>query len=213
MKNIGIALAVLTATVSAYGQGQVSFNNRVTTATPALFAPIYGVNPAAPAVRLSGNATTNGGSVNYTGVPLLVGAGFSASLWEGAAGAADGSAFEQIGANVTFNTATTLPGIFRSGGNVNTKNTTPATPSAFQVRAWDNRGGTITSWADALASSQAGVSGAGASDVFTMNIGGGALTPPALAGLRSFNLTIVPEPSLIALGALGFGALLLRRRK
>ena len=34
-----------------------------------------------------------------------------------------------------------------------------------------------------------------------------------LTGLQSFGLYVVPEPSIIALGALGLGALVLRRRK
>jgi hypothetical protein len=42
---------------------------------------------------------------------------------------------------------------------------------------------------------------------------GMSFTIPQTTGIRSFQLTVVPEPSLIALGALGLGALLLRRRK
>lgn len=208
MKTIGIALAALTMTVSAFGQGQINFNNRV---TGAVFAPIYGVNPAAPAVRISGNANTNGGTANYTGVPLLVGSGFTASLWEGNQGS-EATTFEQVGVNLGFSTSATLPGIVRLGGAVTSKHGV-GEPAAYQVRAWDNKGGTITTWAAALAASQRGETGAGFSDVIGVTL----TTPPDatrnLLGLQSFNLTIVPEPSLIALGALGFGALLLRRRK
>lgn len=211
MKKTGIILAALTLTVSAFGQGSVNFNNRIVGAG-AFVTPIYGVNPAAPAVRISGNSTANGGTANYTGVPLLQGTGFTAGLWEGTAGATDMNTFTKIGASSTFRTATTLGGVINNPVVVATA-AESGTPASFQVRAWDNKGGTITTWADALAASQRGESGAGFSDIFTMNVGGGALTPPNLTGLRSFNLTIVPEPSLIALGALGFGALLLRRRK
>lgn len=211
MKKTGIILAALTLTVSAFGQGQVNFNNRIT-GVGAFVAPIYGVNPAAPTVRIAGNSTANGGTANYTGVPLLQGSGFSAALWEGPADSATGLDFTQISAITGFRTATTLGGIIQTPAVVNTA-TASGSRAAFQVRAWDNKGGTIANWADALAAGQRGETATGFSDTFSMTVGGGSSPAPNITGLRSFNLTIVPEPSLIALGALGFGALLLRRRK
>jgi hypothetical protein len=73
--------------------------------------------------------------------------------------------------------------------------------------------GTVTSWAQVMAAGGA-IAGA-ASDAFEVGpLGGGVISPPQTVGLRSFQLTqAVPEPSLIALGALGLGGLLLRRRK
>jgi hypothetical protein len=93
--------------------------------------------------------------------------------------------------------------------------TVPNDPGTLEVhvqfRAWDNRGGMVTSWAQVLAAGGA-IAGA-ASDVFTVGPLGGVITAPQTQGLRSFQLTAVPEPSLIALGALCLGTLLLRRRK
>ena len=49
--------------------------------------------------------------------------------------------------------------------------------------------------------------------VITVVLAFGVGTPLQTDGIRSFQLTQVPEPSLLALGALGLGALLLRRRR
>jgi len=92
--------------------------------------------------------------------------------------------------------------------------TDPSQRATFQMRVWDNKGGTILTWDQALTSGTA----LGSSDLFTVpfSLGGTAVppNPPVnLQGLQSFQLT-VPEPSVIALGVLGAGCLfLLRRRK
>jgi len=82
----------------------------------------------------------------------------------------------------------------------------------FQVRAWDNASGTITSYSAATTK--------GASLIWqlpaTAPLGDPAASPPrpppGLQGMTSFNL-VVPEPTAFALLALGAGALLIRRRK
>jgi hypothetical protein len=52
----------------------------------------------------------------------------------------------------------------------------------------------------------------GSSEAITVsNLGGGTITPPNLVGLQGFSL--IPEPSTIALGVLGVGALLFMRRR
>lgn len=212
MKKIGILITTLSlVAVGAFGQGAVQFQNRITAS--GVFVPIYGVNPAAPGTRLSGNATTNGGAVNYAGVPLLTGTGFTASLWGAASATTDPDQFTQL-STAPFQTATTLPGIIRG------PTTHPAVPwvagpangsGNFQVRVWDNMGGTVATWAAALARSD--VAHGHSEVLLSVPVISAPNTPTGLVGLTSFNLTIVPEPSVIALGALGLGALLLRRRK
>jgi len=54
----------------------------------------------------------------------------------------------------------------------------------------------------------------GASQNFSVTLGGGTLPPALMTGLNGgFQLVNVPEPSTIALGIIGLGALLIRRRK
>jgi hypothetical protein len=49
---------------------------------------------------------------------------------------------------------------------------------------------------------------------FTATLGGGTTVPPNLAlGTSPLSVSIVPEPATLALGALGFGALLVMRRR
>jgi len=74
----------------------------------------------------------------------------------------------------------------------------------FVVRAWQTSFG---SYDAALGKAS------GESPQFTANVGGGTLPPSNLTTLKAFQVTIVPEPSIIALGVLGASALLLRRRK
>lgn len=226
MKRLLVPIAFCALVVAVHGQAYVNFNNR--TLAPSdpgqsrVIAPVYGVNPLNPTGRLSGNATTNGGSTDYTGVPMLFGAGFTASLW--AAPVPQGlqpqvvvpPAFELLG-TTTFRTMATLGGFW---SNTNATLLVPFVnqvnqPVLFQVRVWDNAGGTLSTWASALAS---GNTALGYSDVITVTTHfdpGFPLPPVDLFGLQSFNLSVVPEPSLLAFGLLTsvLGAAIWRSRK
>jgi len=218
-KNTIIAALLLACAVGAFGQGQIVFSTRAGN-TPAntVFAPVYGVIPTSPGTQFRGQATTNGGTINYTGAPLLTGTGFTAALFGGLSTAV-GS--DERSPSLAF----VATAVFRPVGNlaghvVPPAGAAPGVPgvlgdstdrATFQLRAWDNQGGTITSWAAAMANPSLAQ---GSSALFTVPapLGGGAAAPPNLLGLTSFNL-VVPEPGVIALGVLGLGALLLRRRK
>jgi len=216
-KNTIIAALLLACAVGAFGQGQIVFSTRAgNTPETTVFAPIYGVIPTSPGTQFRGQASTNGGSVNYTGAPLLSGTGFTAALFGGLAPITD---------ERSPNLALVATAIFRpvgtlSGHVIPPTGAAPGVPgvvggttdrATFQLRAWDNRGGTIGTWADAMANPSIAQ---GSSALFTVPqpLGAGPVTPPNLLGLTSFNL-VVPEPGVIALGVLGLGALLLRRRK
>jgi hypothetical protein len=225
MKKQLLIAASLAVAVGAFAQGSVNFQNRVTGggggAQGGIIAPIYGMQVGDPLRELHGNTATGFpvGSQTYTG-PLLAGTGFTVQLW-GGPGTENNPDNLQLGttpggtATTTFRTGTgagfvvaladavVIPGAPAGAGN----------RANLQVRAWDNLGGTITTWAAVMAAQ--GVVPHGDSGIFSPNfdLGGAATLPPNLIGLTSFNLHIVPEPSVIALGVLGLGALLFRRRK
>lgn len=210
MKRIGIVLTTLALAASAFGQGQIQFQNRSTSL--GIFAPIYGVDPASPNTQRTGNHSTNGGAVNYGAAPLLLGTGWTAALY-GDASATDPNTFSLL-ATATFNTATTLLGIIRGPTTAPTVPWVPGPANGsgnFEIRVWDSSTG-VNSWAGVLANPN--IARGRSATLLNVPVVAAPTTPGGLTGLTSFNLFIpVPEPSLIALGALGLGALLLRRRK
>jgi hypothetical protein len=81
----------------------------------------------------------------------------------------------------------------------------PGANGTFVVRAWQTSAGSFD------ASKAAG--NFGESAPFTVAVGGGTLPPANLTTLQAFTVTVVPEPSVIALGLVGAAAFLIRRRK
>jgi len=215
MKNLAVIAIASLISASAFGQGQINFNNRV---VGVVVAPVYGVNPASPTVRLSGNATTNGGSVNYSGIPLVAGTNYSAQIFYGPAGTTDPLTMQATdpSTQVPFRSTAATGGFIQNQAAAVTLNGIDfGQTAAIQMRVWDNRGGTINSWAQSQSARLSDPTLAtGMSDIFQVAMSANAsIPPPNMVGLTSFNLTVVPEPSVIALGALALGALLLRRRK
>jgi hypothetical protein len=214
MKKSLLMLATLAVTASVFGQGQVIFNNRVTTGTLGnVLSPIFGPDPANPTLsKVGGTPTGNPSGTTTYGGPGLVGTGFSAALFfaAGDTGVTEGqltaasvggtTTFRTSGSGLLTQTTALLPGV--TGGR-----------ATFQVRAWDNMGGTVTTWDAALLRQDVAK---GKSNLFSppFDVGFGTVQPPALQGLQSFNIAAVPEPSTIALGLLGgLGTLVLFRRR
>jgi len=236
MKKIAIISLTLGFVVSLFGQGQINFSTKsgsaFSTAAPgAVFAPVFLPDPAGSAfVQKVGAAPyatafypagttptafrTDG---NYTGAGVwATGTGFTAQLWSGAANSTQDSDMTNLVATATMRTQTTssLGGTVNYSGAPTVAGVPGGSQAAFQLRVWDNQGGTITSWADVLKASNNSVL-RGASPVFTaFALQVAPVTPPNLQGLQSFSLyQVIPEPSVVALGVLGIGALVLFRRR
>jgi hypothetical protein len=184
MKKLAIIAALLVASATSYAQGTINFNNRV---SGTVDAPVFDV----------------GGTVR------LDGAAYLAQVYAGPAGAAD-SALTAQGAAVAFRTGAAA-GYVQSPGEIAINGVAAGARAQIQLRAWAAAGGGSYEAATAAGAK------AGASTSFLSEPLGGIIpnqppaTSPFMTGLTSFSL--VPEPSTIALGALGAMALLFRRRK
>lgn len=201
MKRTILALASLVAVTGALAQGTIVFKSKSGTAinAPVTLTDRNGVNLGQMA---SGSATAGG-------------AGYYAELLAGTS--ATGSFTPVMGTKVGTSVEALVRGPFLSNGtgffslgDWTLKGISADGTSWFKVAAYYATDGTQT---------YAGLSQnidniVGTSAAFELKPGGGG-TPPApaavLAGLQAWNVA-VPEPSVLALGVLGLGALLLRRR-
>ena len=212
-----LALAVLLFGSVAFSdlraQGQFQWGNVLVGVT----APIYGPNPNNPLEIRTGNTAAGVPQGTQTYLGPLLGSGHTAGIYVGR------TATDVMAQNETPQVNGTAPFRVSSAGaptgrlfsfTAEAAGIPGGTPNVnYQMRVWDNRNGTVTSWAQVMAAGGAIASGQSDILVFSAPLGAGGTLPPLTDGIRSFQLTVVPEPSLIALGALGLGALLLRRRK
>jgi hypothetical protein len=130
-----------------------------------------------------------------------VGAGYTAQLWGGPEGTAP-AALTLLNPTTTFRTSSAAAQGYVTPTDVTVPGIASGSKAAIQMRVVDAAGTTV-----------------GESLPITLTLGGGLSVPANLEGLQAFTVTaggggpIIPEPSTIALAALGIGALLLRRRK
>lgn len=212
MKKYIIALVALGTAASVFAQGQINYSTRVTGSVVGhVYAP---EGPNSPVSKTGNTATeTPGGTETYAG-GFLTGSGYSAQLWAAnGADLAEGSLTAVPGSVVTFRTGNTLGGTIVPL-TLDVAQVPVGGTGTFQLRVWDNAGGTLTDWAQAEAAWMSGTIAAGKSGLFNI----ASLTavpniPPNMSGFRSFNIYYVPEPSTFALLGLGALGMLIFRRK
>lgn len=210
MKKTLLASLALSLAVGAYAQGTVTFNNNGTGYRAPVYAPETGVSSLA---KIGNTATgTPAGTQVYSG-GLLIGSGYTAQLFAGAAGTTDANLLVGAAALVTFRTGS-------ASGFTSTTTATlanipkDAAAAVFQIRVWDNTSGLYANWEAASTAWQNGLIAAGMGNLFTVNaIGGDLNTPPSLVGQESFNIYLVPEPSTFVLAGLAAASLLIFRRR
>ena len=225
MKTSALFVINLLKALGAAAQGLIQFNTKAGTSSTMMpgrvWAPVYMPEAGNPFAVKVGNTPTGlaPGTQIYSG-GFVIGPRYTAQLWAGPAG----STADQLVlvATTTFRTQT---GTSVAGTVANIPPAlSPSVPgvalgefATFQLRAWDNRGGAVTSWTDVLSPQNDLVVIRGVSPVFTppfaLGDGSPAFPIPNLQGLQSFNLHLVPEPSALALALLGAGVFLLLRRR
>jgi MYXO-CTERM domain-containing protein len=190
MKKLVIMTAAIFATVNIFAQGTVNFSS------------------------IGGGGITN----SLTQARVVLGSAFQVQLYYAPSNSPaipqDSSLMPLAGvANIG-----PIAGIF-SGGTRTAPVSPPGTLAWFQVRAWETAFG--ASYEEAAAHAAVGGRTAllGKSNIVIVNTSDPTITPqeaPAslvAAGLLGFNVSAVPEPSVIGLGLLGAGALLMLRRR
>lgn len=186
-KLIVIGMVMACAAMSVQAQGTVNFQNS-----------------AATLVRF-------GAGTPQAGVAVPVGSMRVALYWKAGIGDLTEAGLVQIGA---FGSIAPLPGLFSAGVRTTGLGTANNDMATFQARAWS---AAFATYEAAIASGNP-ANFAGKSGVFTSATGGfGAPlpNPPVNLGpiIPVFIVSQVPEPSVIALGLLGIGSVLLFRRR
>jgi hypothetical protein len=204
MKKL-VVLLTLVATVSAYSQGTVSFQTRLT--TPAIDAPITYADGGPALAGTRPNGTLTGAFQGSTAYAALYGGATAndLTLLIPAVGFRSGTASGYV--LVGSASSRDVPGTVVGGSGY------------FQIRAWDT--GVAGSTWESLTPAVPHYEGQSAV-IRVANLGGGSPPAPAAplinadtgVGIAGFQMTYVPEPSIIGLGLLGAlaGLMVFRRR-
>ena len=155
----------------------------------------------------NGAAGVNAPVTNATVSPSVLASGpaFQVQLYVGPAGATSASQLSTNGGGgAPAPLATGASSGYFFGGARDITGFTPGSAATLQVRAWT---GGASSWETATQR--------GESNLIPISLGGGTIPTPNMVGLQGFAVTggVVPEPSSIALGLLGLGAIVLFRRR
>lgn len=184
MKKTVLLIALVLTGINAFGQGTLLFNNKYASSTPPIDAPVY---------------------IDTIGGTKVDGSAYLGQLYVGATA----GSLVAVGTPVAFRAAGPGAG-YITGGDVAVPGLAAGTAVVVEFRAWESAKGSSYD----LSMAAGGRVGKSAQLNLTL---GGTGSPPGpgapLVGLTSFAVTVVPEPSTIALGLLGAAGLFLRRRK
>lgn len=162
MKKFLLSLILAGMAASATAQGTLLFANYV---NGVLLAPIYGVDTVNPFVERHGQSPLGlpGGNTVYSG-PLLNGSGYSVALYAGPVGSSSSSL--RLAATTTFRSSSSgdLPAGLWFSSIVEVPGVGVGERVTVDIRIWDNNGGTITSWEQAV---QNGTVARGSTGAFT----------------------------------------------
>jgi len=211
-------MALLAGAVSGFSQGQIAMFDYGSSFAIQVFGQSTIASPIAvtyggyTTLEEQGNTSGNDnpGSATYTGAPL--GSGYDIELLAGPAGTALGSLMPVSGSLITSWLTGASAGYWNAPSQVATIPGTTTT-AAVAIAAWAATG--VDGAATTLAAAQADGYAWGISAVGTTSaLGFGSVTPPFLpAGVTSFSLGTVPEPSTVALGVIGASSFLMRLRR
>jgi len=224
MKTSLLFATSLLLPLGASAQGLINFNTKAGTMLGppqgAVWVPVYLPEPD-PRIIKHGNTATGipAGTQTYGG-GFVMGSGFTAALYGGPVDTSESEL--SLIATTTFRTqtATTVAGTIVPPAPAQIVPGVPVGGQAtLQLRVWENRNGTLTSWnqlTDFSHFENLVLIARGRSDLFvSLPLGDGSEAHPVpnLQGLESFNLNRpIPEPSVWALGFLGAGVAWLCRR-
>jgi uncharacterized delta-60 repeat protein len=185
-----VGMAYLATAFVCFGQGTILLNNRV---PGTVVAPIFSCDP--DCTLRTGN-TPSGyppGTQVYFGAPLA-GDTYTAQLWYAPGVGQPESALVAASQTTTFY-PTNLSG-FLKPITVTLPGVVPGMTATLQLRVWDNRGGAVATWVQAVSDPTVAK---GASPLFiTSSFGDGGILPPGvLLGLVSFNICPSCPPSIL----------------
>ena len=180
---------------------------KILTAVAVLFVSLGAL--AQGTINFSNGAAGVNAQIRDASGAFAAGTGFVAQLWAGATA----SSLAPITPTATFATGASAGYFF--GGSRTIPGVATGSPAFIQVRVWSAN---FADWATAFGAYNSGnpsaqIGGDLVPAWASPNLGGGATPPANMIGMQAFQLRQVPEPSTIALAALGAAALLFRRRK
>jgi hypothetical protein len=218
-------ISLLAGAVGVYAQGQIHFDDYVTTTGDQFEITVWQPQPGGAQVFGDTSSDAPAGTQTYSGVAIggsATGSGptgygngnnYSIELYAAATSvgvlAPESSLTAVPNALATFNT-TGFAGTWDAAGGVvvSVPQVAVGATGSFQLQAWYNGGGTLT-----YAQDQAGAGPYGSSTEVDITLGGATAPPVSLNPITSFSLITVPEPSTVALGVIGASAFLMRLRR